>query len=117
MPYGPSNASFALIQPQLLPLLFSRIKWFTEISYDCRGTEIAEAALVLPLVFMLLLGIIWFGRAFDIYSTLSHAAREGARVAAVPLSAWQNFRNTSPSAQRRWSVQSVVLKPSRPAQC
>ena len=65
----------------------SRIKWFTEISYDCRGTEIAEAALVLPLVFMLLLGIIWFGRAFNIYSTLSHAAREGARVAAVPTCA------------------------------
>ena len=35
------------------------------------GAEIAEAALVLPLVFMLLLGIVWFGRAFNIYSTIS----------------------------------------------
>ena len=57
------------------------------VTLDCSGTEIAEAALVLPLVFMLLLGIIWFGRAFNIYSTLSHAAREGARVAAVPTCA------------------------------
>jgi len=42
------------------------------------GAEIAEAALVLPLVFMLLLGIIWFGRAFNIYSTIQQAAQQGA---------------------------------------
>ncbi len=46
------------------------------------GAEIAEAALVLPLVFMLLLGIIWFGRAFNIYSTIQQAAQQGAIVAA-----------------------------------
>ncbi len=44
------------------------------------GQEIAEAAVVLPLLFMLLLGIYWFGRAFNIYGTINHAAREGARV-------------------------------------
>lgn len=42
------------------------------------GAEVAEAALVLPLVFMLLLGIIWFGRAFNIYSTIQQAAQQGA---------------------------------------
>jgi len=42
------------------------------------GAEIAEAALVLPLVFMLLLGIIWFGRAFNIFSTIQQAAQQGA---------------------------------------
>jgi hypothetical protein len=46
------------------------------------GAEIAEAALVLPLVFMLLLGIVWFGRAFNIYSTIQQAAQQGAIVAA-----------------------------------
>lgn len=46
------------------------------------GAEIAEAALVLPLVFMLLLGIIWFGRAFNIYATIQQAAQQGAIVAA-----------------------------------
>lgn len=45
------------------------------------GQEIAEAAVVLPLLFMILLGIYWFGRAFNIYGTINHAAREGARVA------------------------------------
>jgi hypothetical protein len=42
------------------------------------GSEIAEAAVVLPLVFMLLLGIVWFGRAFNIYSTITQAAQQGA---------------------------------------
>jgi Flp pilus assembly protein TadG len=46
------------------------------------GAEIAEAALVLPLVFTLLLGIIWFGRAFNIYSTIQQAAQQGAITAA-----------------------------------
>ncbi len=47
------------------------------------GSEIAEAALVLPLAFLLLLGIYWFGRAFNVYATINHAAREGARVAVA----------------------------------
>ena len=46
------------------------------------GAEIAEAAMVLPLVFMLLLGIVWFGRAFNIYSTIQQAAQHGAIMAA-----------------------------------
>ena len=46
------------------------------------GAEGAEAALVLPFVFMLLLGIIWFGRAFNIYSTITQAAQQGAITAA-----------------------------------
>src|SRR5437870_1326455 len=51
------------------------------------GAEIAEAALVLPLVFMFLLGIIWFGRAFNIYSTITQAAERGAITAARPTCA------------------------------
>lgn len=51
---------------------------------ETEGQEIAEAAFVLPIVFLLLIGIYWVGRAYNIYSTINHAAREGARVAAVP---------------------------------
>lgn len=49
---------------------------------NAEGAEIAEAALVLPVVFMFLLGIVWFGRAFNIYSTITHAAQQGAITAA-----------------------------------
>jgi hypothetical protein len=55
-----------------------------------RGTEaaeIAEAALVMPVVFIFLLGIIWFGRAFNIYSTITQAAQQGAIAAARPVCA------------------------------
>ena len=38
--------------------------------------------MVLPLVFTLLLGIVWFGRAFNIYSTIQQAAQQGAIFAA-----------------------------------
>lgn len=62
------------------------------------GAEIAEAALVLPLVFMFLLGIIWFGRAFNIYATITQAAQRGAIVAARPTCATCLPANTFPNA-------------------
>jgi len=46
------------------------------------GTEIVEAAFVLPLLFTFLLGIVWFGRAFQVYSTMTQAAQRGAVTAA-----------------------------------
>ena len=36
---------------------------------------------------MFLLGIVWFGRAFNIYSTITQAAQQGAIVAARPACA------------------------------
>ena len=38
--------------------------------------------MVFPLLFTLLLGIVWFGRAFNIYSTIQQAAQQGAITAA-----------------------------------
>jgi Flp pilus assembly protein TadG len=54
---------------------------------DTRGTEIAETAVVLPLVLIMLIAVFWFGQAFRIYGTLAHAAREGARAAVAPACA------------------------------
>jgi Flp pilus assembly protein TadG len=48
------------------------------------GVEVLEAALVLPLLFMLVLGIVWLGRAYNVYASITRAAREGARYAAAP---------------------------------
>jgi len=62
-------------------------KTASQLARETRGQEIAEAALVLPIVFMLMLGIFWFGQAFRIYGTITHAAREGARAAVAPLCA------------------------------
>lgn len=51
---------------------------------ETSASEIAEAALILPMLFMLLLSIYWFGRAFTIYGVIHHATREAVRVAATP---------------------------------
>jgi Flp pilus assembly protein TadG len=51
---------------------------------ETRASEIAEAALVLPIMFMVLMGIFWFGEAFSAIGTLTHAARMGARAAVAP---------------------------------
>lgn len=59
----------------------------SRLAREMRASEVAEAALVLPLMFMILLGIFWFGQAFRIYGTITHAAREGARAAAAPVCA------------------------------
>ena len=47
------------------------------------GSELVEMALILPTLLSLLLGIIWVGRAYNIYETMTRGAREGARVAAA----------------------------------
>ena len=47
------------------------------------GQAMAEFALVLPLLALLLFGVIQFGIAFNNYITLTDAVRAGARKAAV----------------------------------
>ncbi len=52
---------------------------------DQRGATIVEAAFVLPILFMFLLAILEFGRAYNEYQVLTNAAREAARYAVAPL--------------------------------
>lgn len=48
-----------------------------------RGAALIEAAILMPLVIMLIFGLIAFGRAYNAKVTATHAAREGVRVLAV----------------------------------
>ena len=48
-----------------------------------RGAAAVEFALLLPVLLLLVFGIIDFGRALNAQITLTQAAREGARLAAV----------------------------------
>lgn len=48
-----------------------------------RGVAALEFALVLPILVLLLLGIMEFGMIFGDQLALTHAAREGARLASV----------------------------------
>ena len=51
---------------------------------DQRGAQLVEAALVLPILLTLVIGIVWMGRAYNTSQTLTRAAREGARFAVAP---------------------------------
>jgi Flp pilus assembly protein TadG len=48
-----------------------------------RGASLVEFALVLPLILMILLGLVSAGVAYNLKITLTHAAREAARYAAI----------------------------------
>ncbi len=53
-----------------------------------RGAEILEFALILTGLMVLTLGLISFSRAYNVYQTITRAAREGARVAVLPSSVY-----------------------------
>lgn len=58
-----------------------------------RGVALVEFALVAPVLFLLIFGIIEFGYAFVQYLDVKHGAREAGRLAAV------NFGSSTGTAQ------------------
>ena len=49
-----------------------------------RGAELIEFAMVTPVLLLMMFGICDFGLLFQRYQVLTNAAREGARLAALP---------------------------------
>ena len=49
-----------------------------------KGNALLEAAVTIPLLLLISVGIFDFGRAYQTWQILTNAAREGARVAVVP---------------------------------
>lgn len=47
------------------------------------GQALVEFALVVPLLLVLVLGVVEFGRAWNVYQVITDAAREAARTAVV----------------------------------
>jgi Flp pilus assembly protein TadG len=50
-----------------------------------RGAALVEFALVLPLLLVVIAGIVDFAFAFQRYEVITNAAREGARMAVLPV--------------------------------
>src|SRR5712692_11479844 len=61
-----------------------RLRRSGRLAREDRGVELVEAALVFPLVLSLIIGGFWLGRAYNIYESMTRAAREGARFALAP---------------------------------
>ena len=83
------------------------------LAAEVRGAEIAEAAAVLPLMFMMLLGIFWFGQAFSIYGAITRAAQEGARAGAAPYCTTCNNNLLSNYAANAVSATQTALTASK----
>lgn len=48
-----------------------------------RGQSLVETALVLPIILLMLLGILEFGRILSAWMIITHGSREGARLASL----------------------------------
>ncbi|WP_024367158.1 TadE/TadG family type IV pilus assembly protein [Arthrobacter sp. TB 26] len=68
-----------------------------------RGAVAVEFALLAPVLVMMLLGIMEFGRAYNTQITLSSAAREGVRVMAI--------NNNAAAARTAAKSSAPALKP------
>lgn len=77
------------------PLPRRRRSFLHRASRGQQGAELVEFAVLIPALVMLLLGIIWFGRAYNVRETVTRAAREGARWAIAPTCA--SCGNTLPT--------------------
>ncbi|HYO46024.1 MAG TPA: TadE/TadG family type IV pilus assembly protein [Gemmatimonadota bacterium] len=51
-----------------------------------RGQSLAELAIVLPVLMAIVIGIFEFGRAWNVRQTVTHTAREAARLAVIRTS-------------------------------
>lgn len=59
-----------------------RIRWHG-VAANQRGQALAETGIVIVLLLLLVMGVVEFGRAFMVTNMIVHAARDGARTAAV----------------------------------
>lgn len=75
-----------------------------------RGADVLEAALVLPILLTLLLALYSFGRGWNIYETMTRAAREGVRHAVTTSCAMCG--NSYTPATGSGSVQSDFVFPA-----
>ena len=82
---------------------------------DERGASAVEFALILPLLVLLVLGIVEFGRGFQVSGTLSAAAREGVRVMALqndPAAARAAVRSAASSLDPAITNAQITITPA-----
>jgi Tfp pilus assembly protein PilV len=66
-----------------------------------RGQSLVEVALVLPIILMILLGLLDFGRAYFTLVALHDAADEGATYAAIRQSSLEEIQERTADASTR----------------
>ena len=80
-----------------------------------RGAVAVEFALLAPVLVLLLLGIMEFGRAYNVQVSLSSAAREGVRVMAItnnPTGARTAVKNAAVAVQPALTDSNITVTPN-----
>lgn len=80
-----------------------------------RGASAVEFALVLPVLLLLVIGTLEFGRAYHVQTTLSNAAHDGVRVMALQDSttaAKTRVKESAPTLDIKNGMIAVELDPS-----
>jgi Flp pilus assembly protein TadG len=83
-----------------------------------RGATAVEMAIVLPILFLLLFGIIEFGFIFNRWITVTHAAREGVRTYSLtgdPAQGIQKAMDSSPDLTTDDNLQCTATPATGPA--
>jgi Flp pilus assembly protein TadG len=75
-----------------------------------RGTSAVEFAFISPLFFLLVIGMVEFGRAMMVQQALTNAARQGARLAT--LDSTNNSSNPTPASLVTTEVDQTLLAAS-----
>lgn len=79
-----------------------------------KGSAIVEFAVIVPIVVMLVFGIFEIGVTYSKYIALTHAAREGARLAAVGLAEDPDFDFEQAVRERAPSVEIETITVENP---
>ena len=58
-------------------------RWLSRTRRE-NGAALVETAFVLPIMLLVCVGILEFGRAYQTWQVITNASREGARVAVLP---------------------------------
>ena len=80
-----------------------------------RGTAVVEFAIIAPLLFLLVFGLIDFARALNYYNDLTQLAGQGARAAAVSRNpdgtdVGASITNDSQCTSITWSIQCQLVR-------
>jgi Flp pilus assembly protein TadG len=76
-----------------------------------RGAALMEAALVMPMLLMLTVGVWTTARAWNVHSTMDHAAREAARYGATEVP-WDGTSTAAVRAVVDQELQASAINPA-----
>jgi Flp pilus assembly protein TadG len=81
-------------------------RWYSRARRE-DGAALVETAFVLPILLLVCVGILEFGRAYQTWQVVTNASREGARVAILP-----DYNDASVRARVRTYLKDGGLPPS-----